>query len=251
MASAIPRHQPDDVAVARVELAAALRAAASCGFTEGIDNHFSVAVPQTSELFLINRYGPHWSEMRASDILTVDLDGNVVDGDGEWEMTAFMIHRGVHLARPSARCVFHTHMPCATAIAMTVAGLDTTASQNAMYFHGHVVRLPYGGHADGVEEGVRMGEALDDATTVVFLDNHGVLVVGASVADAWHKLYFLERACQTQILAHSAGQKLIRVESGVALHTAKQWELEAQRNACRLFQSVRRELDRANPGYEL
>lgn len=251
MTTAIAGNHRQRVTDAKVELAAALRAADSYGLNEGIDNHFSAAVPGTSELFLINRFGPRWSEMRASDILTVDLDGNVIEGEGEWETTAFMIHRGVHLSRPSAQCVFHTHMPFATAISMTVGGLDTTASQNAMYFHGHVRRVPYGGHADGAEEGVRMGEALDDATTVVFLDSHGVLVVGNSVADAWHKLYFLERACQTQILAQSSGQQLIQVEDGVAAHTAGQWAREAQRHADRLFDAVRRDLDRENPGYQL
>jgi ribulose-5-phosphate 4-epimerase/fuculose-1-phosphate aldolase len=134
---------------------------------------------------------------------------------------------------------------------MTAGGLVTTASQNAMYFHGHVTRLAYGGLADAAEEGVRIGEALEDATTVVFLDNHGVLVVGSSVADAWHKLYFLERACKTQILAQSTGQELIQADLSIASHTARQWELEADRNAGLLFAAVRRDLDRENPGYEL
>jgi ribulose-5-phosphate 4-epimerase/fuculose-1-phosphate aldolase len=251
MTSGLTQGQSQGVGEAKVDLAAVLRAADSYGLNEGIDNHFSLAVSGTMDLFLINRYGPRWSEMRASDILTVDLEGNVVDGEGEWEMSAFMIHRGVHVSRPSARCVLHTHMPYATAIAMTHDGLDTRASQNAMYFHGHVGRAAYGGHADEPEKGNRIGAALDDATTVVFLDNHGVLVVGSGVADAWHKLYLLERACRVQVLAQSTGQELIRVEDSVAAHAAKQWELEAEGHAGQLFDAVRRELDRSNPGYEL
>ena len=228
-----------------------MRAADSHGLNEGIDNHFSLAVPGKMDLFFINRYGPRWSEIGASDILTVDLDGNVVHGTGKWEKTAFMIHRGVHVSRPSARCVFHTHMPYATAISMTRDGLDTRGSQNAMYFHGHLGRLAYAGHAVGAEEGHRLGAGFDEATTVVFLENHGVLVVGSGVADAWHKLYFLERACRMQILAQSSGQELIRVGDSVAAQTAEQWEREAAQNAGQLFDAVRRELDRSNPGYEL
>jgi ribulose-5-phosphate 4-epimerase/fuculose-1-phosphate aldolase len=250
MCSVVTHSERQTVAEAKVDLAAALRAADAYGLNEGIDNHFSLGVPGRDDLFLINRYGPHWAELCASDMLTVDLDGNIVEGAGEWEPTAFMIHRAVHLSRPDARCVFHTHMPHATALAMTVEGLDTRASQNGMYFHGHVSRLTYGGHADGAEEGMRIAEAVDNTTTVVLMDNHGVLVVGSDVADAWHKLYFLERASRTQLLAQASGQTLARVDEEVAAHTAAQWEREA-RNAGRLFEAVRRELDRKNPGYEL
>jgi ribulose-5-phosphate 4-epimerase/fuculose-1-phosphate aldolase len=240
-----------NVAEAKISLAAAMRAADLHGLNEGIDNHFSATVPGEDGLFLINRYGPHWSEMRASDILTVDLEGQIVDGDGEWEQTAFVIHRAVHRSRGDANFVFHTHMPFATAVAMTVDGLETRASQNAMYFHGRCTRVPYGGHAHGPEEGDRLSEALDDDTSALFLDNHGVLVVGSSAADAWHKLYFLERACQLQILAGSSRQELALVEEDVAAHAARQWEGDVISAAPSLFDAERRRLDRLNPGYEL
>jgi ribulose-5-phosphate 4-epimerase/fuculose-1-phosphate aldolase len=241
---------PDATALrqAKVDLAAAFRAAALHGYNEGIDNHFSLGVPGRDDLFLLNRYGPHWSELRASDILTIDLDGNVVDGEGEWELTAFMIHRGVHRSRPSARCVLHTHMPYATAVALTSGGFDTMISQNAMYFHGHTAHLSYDGLADGAAEGLRIGRAVRDDISVVMMENHGVLVIGDSVADAWHKLYFLERAAQVQVLAQSTGQTLIRVEDEVATKTAAQWAREAA-NSPTLFDAVKRQLDRENPGY--
>src|ERR1043165_3219493 len=147
----------DVVLQAKHELAAAFRAAAFHGFNEGIDNHFSLAVPGSNDLFLLNRYGPHWSEMTADDILTIDFAGNVVDGEGEWETSAFMIHSGCHQARPSARAVFHTHMPYATALSLTVGGFDSKLSQNAMLFHGRVAQLAYGGLVDAAEEGCRFG----------------------------------------------------------------------------------------------
>jgi len=234
---------------AKVDLAAALRAAALHGFNEGIDNHFSLAVPGRDDLFLLNRFGPHWSELRASDLLTIDLDGNVVDGEGEWEVTAFVIHRGVHQARPSARCVLHTHMPYATAVSLTAGGFETAVSQNAMYFHGRTARLPYGGLADAADEGARIGRAVGDDVSAVFLENHGVLVVGDSVADAWHKLYFLERACQVQVLAQSTGQPLLQIPPDVAEKTAAQW-VEPSNVADLLFDAEKRRLDRENPGYE-
>jgi ribulose-5-phosphate 4-epimerase/fuculose-1-phosphate aldolase len=233
----------DLVVQAKVELAAAFRAAALHGFNEGIDNHLSLAVPGRDDLFLLNRYGPHWSEIRPADILTVNVDGALVDGEGEWETTAFVIHRAVHRARPDARCVLHTHMPYATALSMTEAGLETRASQNAMYFHGRVARLPYGGLADADAEGDRIASAVADGVSVVMLDNHGVIVVGSTVADAWHKLYFLERACEVQVLAQSSGSPLILAPDEVAERTARQWNT-ASEAAATLFAAVRRQLDR-------
>jgi ribulose-5-phosphate 4-epimerase/fuculose-1-phosphate aldolase len=234
---------------AKVNLAAALRAAALYGYNEGVDNHFSLAVPGRDDRFLLNPFGPHWSELSASDMITVDLEGNVVEGDGQWEQTAFMIHRGVHQARASARCVLHTHMPYATAVSMTRGGFETAVSQNSMYFHGHVISLPYGGLADAADEGLRIGNAVGEGVNVVMLENHGVLVIGEDVAEAWHRLYFLERACQVQILAQSTGQPLIRVSDDLAAHTAGQFARDTG-NPPTLFAAVRRQLDRENPGYE-
>jgi ribulose-5-phosphate 4-epimerase/fuculose-1-phosphate aldolase len=237
----------DLVLQAKVALAAAFRAAALHGYNEGIDNHFSYAVPGRDDLFLLNRYGPHWSEMRPSDLLTVNVDGELVEGDGEWETTAFMIHRAVHRSRPDARCVFHTHMPYATALSMTECGLETRGSQNAMYFHGAIARLPYGGLADADEEGDRIAGAVADGVSVAMLDNHGVIVIGRTVADAWHKLYFLERACESQVLAQSTGSPLRLATEDVAQHTARQWNATSEAAAPALFAAVRRQLDRAQP----
>jgi len=240
----------DQLRRARVELAAALRAAALWGYNEGIDNHFSYAVPGRDDLFLLNPYGPDWSELSASDMLASDQEGGVADGDGDWEITAFMIHRGAHRARPSARCVFHTHMPWATAVASTEGGFDTTLSQAAMPFHGHVASLPYGGLAHAADEGDRIGSAVDEQTSVVMLENHGVIVIGSDAAEAWSRLYFLERACQVQILAQSTGQQLIEVPDDIVQRTADQ-STHDQVGQGKLFDAVKRRLDRENPGYEL
>src|SRR5689334_1653986 len=210
---------------ARIDLAAALRAAALYGFNEGIDNHFSYAVPGSDDLFLLNPYGPEWSELRASDLIAVDGEGNVVDGDGEWEITAFMIHRGVHRARPSARCVFHTHMPYATAGSAREGGSLPALSQAAMGFHGRVETCTYGGLAHAANEGKRMGAAVGDSTSVVMLENHGVVVMGHDPAEAWSRLYFLERACQVQVLAQSTGRPLIAVPDEVVRATAAQMQI--------------------------
>jgi ribulose-5-phosphate 4-epimerase/fuculose-1-phosphate aldolase len=242
-----PEPEADLLRQQRTELAAAFRAAAACGFNEGIDNHFSLLVGERRDRFLLNPYGPHWCELSASRLLLLDLEGNVIDGEGRPERTAFVIHRAVHLARPDARCVLHTHMPYATAVGMTEAGLQTRASQNAMLFHGRVARLDYGGLADATQEGERIAGAFAEGTTALLLDNHGVLIIGNTVAEAWERLYFLERAAQVQVLAQSTGSPLRLVSEEVAAHTARQWD--RTRGADALFAAVRRELDRSNPGY--
>ncbi|MEI8057712.1 MAG: aldolase [Actinomycetes bacterium] len=226
---------------AKHDLAASFRAAAMHGLNEGIDNHFSLAVPGRPDLFLLNRFGPHWSEITADDILTVDFHGNVVGGEGAWETTAFMIHRGCHRARPDANAVFHTHMPYATALSMTVGGFDTRIHQNSMYFHDRIARLPYSGLADGPAEGDRIASAVTGGATVVMLDNHGVIVIGTDIADAWHKLYFLEQSARLQVLAQSTGQELIRVTEAVAQLTAQQW-IDDDQAAPKLFAAVKRQL---------
>ena len=232
----------DILAAARSDLAAAFRIAAAHGLNEGIDNHFSLAVPGRDDLFLLNRYGPHWAEMGPDDILVLDLEGRIVDGSGHWETTAFMIHRGCHRARRDARAVFHTHQPYATALAMTVGGLDTRVHQNSMYFHDRVSRLEFGGLARGESEGDRIAGAVTAGARVVMLDSHGVIAIGTDCADAWFTLYFLEQAARVQVLAQSTGSELIRVSDDVARRTRDQFDADAASAAPSLFAAEKRRI---------
>lgn len=222
----------------RDELAALLRAAAHHGLHEGIDNHASLAIG--GGRFLLNRFGPHWSEARSADLLVVDADGKV-EGEGEAETTAFWLHSRVHRARPDATCVIHTHMPYATALCCTEGGLDTQLHQNTMRFHGRIAWLPeYGGRLVGADEGDACAEAVADGVRVVLLASHGVLVVGESIERVWYDLYFLERAAMVQVLAQSTGQPLRRVDDTIAAMTAKQFDEERMAHSPLLFAAERR-----------
>src|SRR5918911_4608267 len=106
---------------ARVDLAAAFRLAVRLDLHEGVCNHFSVMLPD-GRRFLLNRYGLHWSEVSASNLLALDAEGRVLAGDGEYEKTAFWIHSRIHVAHPHASCVLHTHMPYATALTLLEDG---------------------------------------------------------------------------------------------------------------------------------
>jgi ribulose-5-phosphate 4-epimerase/fuculose-1-phosphate aldolase len=234
---------------ARTELAALFRACALHDFHEGVDNHCSAVVPGQPGRFLLNPYGPHWTELRASDLLEVDADGTVV-GDGEAETTAFALHAAIHTARPDANCIVHTHMPYATALALTEDGLDTRLSQNATKFHGgrYVYHREYGARFLTPQECAPIAEHVAAGARVVLLRNHGVLVVGETVARAWWDLYFFERAAMVQVLAGSSGAPLAPMSEQIARQAAEQFEDERD-DAPVTWAAVRRRLDAELPGY--
>ena len=243
----------DDVWQAKVDLAAALRLAAHFGLNEGIDNHFSYVTPGSAGAdagtFLLNPYGLHWSEVQASDIIEVGRDGKTVSGAGEAEVTAFCIHSRVHLRHPRAACVLHTHMPHATALAMIEDGALEPASQTALMFYNDVAYDDgYNGLGDTADEGDRIAGALGDKT-VLFLRGHGVIVVGGTVAEAFQSLYYLERACQAQVLAMSTGKPLLRIGDNVAASTFGGGETVLRDHAAVHFNALKRLLDRRDTSY--
>jgi ribulose-5-phosphate 4-epimerase/fuculose-1-phosphate aldolase len=236
---------------ARIDLAAALRLAVINGIHEGIDNHFTLATPGNSESFLLNPYGLHWSEVRASDLLEVDFDGNLLSGTGIPDRTAVCIHGPIH--RRGFACVLHTHMPFATALTQLEDMTVEMVGQNALGFHGDIAYdEAYDGLALDTSEGERMAEIMGKCP-VLMLANHGVIVCGQSVAEAFNSLYFLERACQTQILAMSTGRPMRRVPPEVAEKTRRQishMQLPAGQNIYDYhFAALKRLLDRREPDY--
>jgi ribulose-5-phosphate 4-epimerase/fuculose-1-phosphate aldolase len=235
---------------ARVDLAACFRMAARLGLHEGICNHFSFVVPGRDDLFLVNPYGWAFSEVTASRLLICDFQGNVVAGEGVPEATAFFIHARIHLRKPRAKAAFHTHMPNATALAMLEGPPLVWAGQTALKFHGRtLVDESYNGLALDAAEGDRIAESLGDAAYVVFMKNHGVLVVGDSIASAWDDLYYLERACEVQRLAMASGRPLKPVPEEVAARTAAQMR-EGDGESARLhLESVKRILAKSEPDF--
>ena len=241
----------DDPAVwqARVDLAACFRMAGRLGLHEGICNHLSAMVPGSDELFLVNPYGWGFHEITASRLLVCDFAGRVVGGEGEPEATAFFIHARVHKHLPRARAAFHTHMPNATALTMLEGEPLVWAGQTALKFLGRtVVDEDYNGLALDEAKGDRIAASMGEAD-VVFMRNHGVMVVGPSIAAAWDDLYYLERACEVQRLAQSTGRALKPVPPGVAEATARQMR-ESDGESARLhLESIKRTLDREAPEY--
>ena len=231
------------VAALRADLALALRAAAHHGLAEGVCNHFSVELPDQSGRFLLNPRGLLWHEVQADDIVLVDTAGTALAGRHPVESTAMFIHAAIHrIARQP--CVLHTHMPHATALTLTAdRTLDPTLSQTAMRFHGRLaVDAHYNGLALDAAEGERIARAMlvdGGAADVVFLANHGVIVCGERVDYAYDDLYYLERACQAQVLAASTGVPLTPVDPALAARVAEQTNGERLQSEL-FFASLRR-----------
>jgi ribulose-5-phosphate 4-epimerase/fuculose-1-phosphate aldolase len=235
-----------EIRQARVDLAAALRTANRQGLSEGICNHFSMDVG--GGRFLVNPLGMHWSELTASSLLIADFDGNVVEGDGVVEDTAFYIHSRIHKNCPQATVVLHTHMPYATALTIVEGGRLEPCEQKAIRLCKTIVYDDdYQGLALDNAEGDRMASKLGD-NRILFLASHGIIVTHRSIAEAYDDLYYLERACEVQVIARQTGLPLRRLPEDVLHSTEEQFEGDRQ-SAPLHFGALKRILDREEPDY--
>jgi ribulose-5-phosphate 4-epimerase/fuculose-1-phosphate aldolase len=241
----------DPVTQAKVHLAAAHRLAVLEELEQGIDNHFTVTVPGRDDQYLILPFGLHWSEARASDMIVFDESGRTLEGEGVCELSAQCIHAPIHRIS-GARVVLHTHQTWAVALNMLKDNRLVPASQTAAYFHGHVAYDDdYSGTADSLEEGERLARAIGDKHTL-FMKSHGVLVTGNTVAQAYRRLYMLERVCRAQVLAMGTGRPLeVLPDEIVAQVQAPPVEDRHSREERErlYFEAMMRVLDRELPGY--
>ncbi|MHB8722405.1 MAG: aldolase [Steroidobacteraceae bacterium] len=243
----------DTAARARIDLAACHRLADRFGLNEGIDNHLTLMVPGSADRFLLAPFGMHWSEVKASDFLVVDFNGQVVSGQGTVEPTALYIHQPVHRLSPQGRCVLHTHMPYATALCMLENPRLEMAVQSALGFYNDVAYdATYNGLAYDASEGERLARALGDKS-VLMMGNHGVLVVGTTIPLAFERLYFLERAAQAQVLALSTGRPLRLIPEETIKKTIAQFvaggEVGGRDRSELHFDALKRVLDRSHSDY--
>ncbi|GJH24868.1 aldolase [Caballeronia novacaledonica] len=244
------RFDAPEIAEARRQLAACFRLAALHGFEEGVCNHFSAMVPGHDDLFFVNPYGYAFSEITASRLLICDFDGNVIDGEGEPEATAFFIHARVHKLMPRVKAAFHTHMPNATALCLLDGPPLLWLGQTSLKFYGRTaVDEHYNGLALDDAEGDRIAAAMGDAD-ILFLKNHGVMVAGATIAEAWDDLYYLERAAEVQLRAMSANRPLKPVPHDIAQRTYEQMRAGDAESARAHLASGMRQLRARNIDFE-
>jgi ribulose-5-phosphate 4-epimerase/fuculose-1-phosphate aldolase len=234
---------------ARVDLAAAYRLVAHYGWDDLIFTHISARVPGPEHHFLINPYGLLFTEITASNLLKVDLDGNLVEPTPYFFNPAgFTIHSAVHAAREDAKCVLHLHTVAGVAVSCQQQGL-LPINQTAMLLNDQVAYHEYEGVALLLDERPRLVADLG-AKNAMILRNHGTLTVGESVGEAFLSMYFLERACATQIALLTAGadlhwpapdvQEVVKRQAGVGIAQVAKLAWDAQR----------RMLDAKDPSYK-
>jgi ribulose-5-phosphate 4-epimerase/fuculose-1-phosphate aldolase len=239
---------------ARVDLAAAHRLAFMHGFHEGIFNHLTLSVPGRNDRYYQIPFGMHWSEVTASSFMEVGIDdGEVKRGSGDVERSCYCIHAPIHKAVPHARAVFHTHMPFASALTRLEDPRIKEIGQTEVGMLGEIAYDDeYTGPALEPEEGERLARVIGNRT-ILFMANHGITTVGASVADAYDRLYYIERAAQVQIYAMWTGQPLKQLPATVVEKTKRDIGgssyYEGPTPAQRHFDALKRILDRREPDY--
>jgi ribulose-5-phosphate 4-epimerase/fuculose-1-phosphate aldolase len=210
----------------RVDLAAAFRWTARLNMHEGVANHFSFAINDDGTQFLMNPNQMHFSRVKASDMIVVDAnDPKTLSGPNAPDPTAWGLHGGIHRHCPHARCAMHVHSIHATVLATLKDSRLLPIDQNcATFFNRYVIDDHYGGLAFE-EEGERCAGLLSDPKQkVMIMGNHGIMIIGATVAETFNRLYYFERAAETYIRALQTGQPLRVLSDEIAEKTAQELE---------------------------
>lgn len=233
----------------RSDLAASFRWVARLGMHESVANHFSLAVSEAGDRFLMNPRGMHFSRIRARDLLLLDAhDRAALDRPSAPDPTAWYIHGAIHRLLPQARCVMHLHPRYSTALAALADSTMLPIDQNTMRFFNRVaIDDGFGGMALSDDEGARLAGLIGDKR-VLLMGNHGVLVAAPTVAEALDTIYYFERAAETQMIALATGRPLRICSDAVAEQTAREWEAYSQTWFDHL-REVRAILDRDEPDY--
>jgi ribulose-5-phosphate 4-epimerase/fuculose-1-phosphate aldolase len=241
----------DPVTQAKIQLAAAHRMAVLHELEEGIDNHFTVTVPGHDDRFLILPFGFHWSEARASEMIVFEESGKTLEGEGIVELSACCIHAPIHRIA-GAKVVLHTHQTWAVALNMLKDNRLLPASQTAAFLYRNIAYDDhYQGTADTPEEGHRLAKLMG-GKSIVFMKNHGILVTGETIAQAYRRLYKLERVCRTQVLALSTGKPIEVLSDEIVDRVLAPAEMETHPGEERdrlFFEAMMRVVDRELPGY--
>ena len=234
---------------ARVQLAAAYRIFDHLGWTELIYNHISLRLPGSETHFLINPFGLHYSEVTASNLVKIDLQGRIV-GDSAWPVNpaGFTPHATIHAHIPNAHCVMHTHTTAGLAVACLEDGLSISNFYSAQLF-GKLAYHDFEGITVHADEGPRLLASIGDRPAVI-LRNHGLLAWGSDLPRAFAILWLLQRACEIQLATLSMGTPRLVPEAIQRKCTADSLQFNPKFGAGQdTFDALTRRIDRIDPGY--
>ena len=235
----------------RVELAAIYRLVAMHGWDDAIFTHISARIPGPEHHFLINPYGMFFEEITASSLVKIDLEGNILQDTPYFINPAgFTIHSAIHAAREDAQFVMHLHSDQGVAVAAQADGL-LPLSQHALIVAPNLAYHDYEGIALNLDERERLVADLGPTKKLMLLKNHGTLSVGATAAECWLGMFYLERACKQQVMALSAGRKHVLEAPKAAQEEVKMQIGGGMGMIGQLaWPGCLRQLDRRLPGYD-
>jgi ribulose-5-phosphate 4-epimerase/fuculose-1-phosphate aldolase len=236
--------------IERIDLAAAFRWFARLDMHESVANHLSLAVSQDGTRFLINPRGRHFARIRASDLLLLDAkDDATLDRPGAPDPTAWYLHARLHERLPAARCVMHLHSKYATALACLKDSTLYPIDMNTMRFFGRVaLDTHFCGMALSNDEGDRVAKLMERGETVLLMANHGVMIIGPTVAQTFDEFYYFERAAETLLTCYATGKELRIASDDIAALTERQWRDYGQL-AIDHFDNIKAILDVEDPSY--
>ena len=236
----------------RVQLAACYRIFDYLGWSELIYNHITVKLPGPEHHFLINPYGLHYSEVTASTLVKVDLEGNVI-GSTQYPVNraGIVIHTAIHAARPDVHCIAHTHTTAGMAVACSQDGLRADNFYSAL-LNNHIAYHAFEGITVMEDEKKRLVSNLGDKSLMI-LENHGLLSTGRSIAEAFVNLWGMERACEVQILADSTGRPSIQISDAILAKSEQLAAIQAMGEpAGQLeFDALTRLIEKIDPTYKI
>jgi len=206
----------------RVNLSACYHLADHFHMSDIIWNHITAKTSLNKETFLINKFGLRYDEITASNLLEIDLDGNIVSGEGMINDTGFIIHGAVHKNRKDINCVMHTHSRAGLAISCLKEGLKPII-QDAAIFYNRVSYHDWQGMSTEVEECKDLAKSLA-SNKVMILRNHGLMTCGETVGEAFILMYYLDRACKNQLDTLTIGKELIYPSDNIMEYAAGQYE---------------------------
>ncbi|MGF6350010.1 class II aldolase/adducin family protein [Variovorax sp. W2I14] len=247
-----PSIHPDERA-AREELAACYRVFAMLGWVEMIYNHITVRLPDSvtggEKQFLINPFGLHYSEVTASNLVKIDLQGKVLDGSSyPVNPAGFTVHAAIHDGLPGAHCVMHTHTTAGVAVACLQGGLQQTNFYTAQ-LHGMVAYHDFEGITIHADEGPRLLKSIDNRNAVI-LRNHGLLAWGQTLPQTFAILWTLQRACEIQMATFSMGTAIPVSEEIAERCTRDALQFSPAHGAGQdVFNALVRQVDRIDPSY--
>nr|WP_314076364.1 class II aldolase/adducin family protein [uncultured Roseococcus sp.] len=233
----------------RCDLAALYRVVEHLGWTDLLETHMSVRVPDEPGTFLINNYGDMFDEITASSLVKMDMEGRVLGGGTKFNSAGFTIHSGVYKACPEVNCIMHSHTRAGAGVSVLRQGLRPI-SQDALHVLDDVVYHEYG-IPSSVEECEALGESAKKGGCLVLL-NHGLLTAGKTIPSTLNRLYLLERACEVEMIARSMDEEPVLIAPHIVERAAKRFSVlrDQPEYGVRQWEALLRRIDRDGADYK-